>query len=584
MIIIHNQLTDIFPLSKEKFKIQIWIKKDYAKEVHLLYADRYDMQNLKIEGMEHEVTVYDYNVYSVIIKPKTKRLGYKFIIKDYNDKIFYYKQEGIATEDELYFGHFHFPYVNESDIFLKPEYVEDLIVYEIFPDRFYKSPNYSVNKEFEPWDYKKWDKKGSEVFLGGNLRGIIEKIDYFKELGINAIYLTPIYKSTTSHRYNVDDYYNVDPILGTNEDFKELVNVMHKNDIKVIIDMVFNHSGTNFYAFQDLIKNGEKSKYSEWYNVYSYPINTKQINYETFATNVREMPKLNTSNNEVQDFIINVLKYWINEFEVDGIRFDVANELDKNLLRRIRKEIKSINKEILLIGEVMHRSENFLLGDMFDGVMNYYSWEIFIKYLLGRKGAKETANNLSEYRLRINPLIFSCQLNLIGSHDTPRVYTLLGNKALTRLATVFNLTYQGIPMIYYGDEILMEGHQDPDCRRGMIWDKERWDNDILWLYKRLIKLKKNINALKSDNVKEGYINDVFYFKREANDEFVYVFINANKDSKLINLFDLRLIGKEIYYFSKQKTEYNPFANVSICVGGNDFEIIIASKNLNELLL
>lgn len=573
--IIHNQLHDIFALSQEEFLIRLWVKKGLAKEVWVVFFDRYQADNQKTVKMELYFETNEYELYKTTIDAKTKRLGYKFILKLFDSSFKIYNQYGLVDEDDKYFGHFHFPYANPSDVFIKPKWTENLVVYEIFPDRFSREDEKEQRLNLWPWDYKEWKEGGSRVFLGGNFKGILKRLDYLKSLGVNAIYLTPLFKSSSSHRYNVDDYFKIDPLLGTNEEFKDLVKTLHENDIKVIVDMVFNHTGIDFFAFKDIIENGEKSQYFDWYNIKSLPIDVKECNYETFATGVHTMPRIDTSKKDVQDFFLGVLKYWLSEFGVDGFRFDVANELDKNFIRRIRMELKAIKDDILLIGEVMHRSEQFLFGDMFDGVMNYFSWEVFSRYLLGKYTAKDVAKILAEYRLKFNPKIFSCQLNLIGSHDTPRVLNVLKkDKSLSMLAAVYNLTYQGIPMIYYGDEVGMEGEHDPDCRRGMIWDTHQWDGELLKLYKRLIALKKTSKALNCDDVKEKVFEDILYFERETEDELIYVIFNPHQTEKKVEIVNPHILSKEVTFFTKEEKYKNYSAKLQVELKQRSFEIII----------
>ncbi|WAM33680.1 glycoside hydrolase family 13 protein [Caldicellulosiruptor morganii] len=575
MEVIHNQLHDIFALEKERFLIRLWVKRGFAKEIYLIFSDRYEREKIQKLKMDFYMEVGEYEVYQAEFFAATPRLGYEFLIKLFDGGFKIYNQFGLQDDEEDYFGYFHFPYANPSDIFEKPQWLEKTVVYEIFPDRFARDITKKSAKELFPWDYCKWERPGSEVFLGGNFAGIKGKIDYFKELGVNAIYFTPIFKSSSSHRYNVDDYFDVDPLLGTKEEFKELVETLHKNGIRVILDMVFNHTGTGFFAFQDVIKHGRDSKYFDWYNIKDLPVDIQKGNYETFATGVNSMPRIDTSKKEVQDFFLGVLKYWLLEFDVDGFRFDVANELDKNFLRRIRFELKSIKKDIWLIGEVMHRSESFLLGDMFDGVMNYFSWEVFLRFLLGKYKAEDAAKILAEYRLKFNPRLFSCQLNLIGSHDTKRVLNaVLKNKKLAMLACVYNLTYQGVPMIYYGDEVGMEGEHDPDCRRGMVWEEERWDREVFELYRKLINLKRTSKALNADHVKEGFLGDIMYFEKRMDDEIIYVFFNPFRSSQKVKLFDPGFVGKDLTFFRSEKRIKCFSVKCEFDILPEDFEILI----------
>jgi len=573
--VIHNQVHDIFAISKDRFYVRLWVQRGFSRSVTLIFSDRYDLEAQKVK-MNFYMKVGNFEIYTAQVQNKTPRFAYKFLIELLDGSFKIFNQFGLAdTEENLYFDAFQFPYANEADIFEKPSFAEGLVVYEIFPDRFKRGKKEVPCRKLFDWDYCSWDVAGSEVFLGGDFAGIREKIDYFKSLGINAIYLTPIFKSVSSHRYNVDDYFDVDPLLGTKEEFKDLVKSLHKNGIRIILDMVFNHTGVGFFAFQDVINKGKNSKYYSWYNIRSLPVDAQKGNYETFAVNVSSMPRINTSNKDVQDFFLEVLKYWLLEFDVDGFRFDVANELDKNFIRRIRRELKAIKKDILLIGEVMHRSENFLMGDMFDGVMNYFSWEVFARYLLGKYNAENASRILADYRLKFNPILFSCQLNLIGSHDTERVLTRLNhNRKLAMLAAVYNLTYQGIPMIYYGDEIGMEGGHDPDSRRGMIWEQEKQDKEIFQLYKRLIEFKRKSSALNSDNVKEISIDDVLCFERKGENEIVYVLFNPRKILQRVKLWSEFIVDREIEFFTTQQKIKNHSCYVEVELSPESFEIVI----------
>lgn len=222
----------------------------------------------------------------------------------------------------------------------------------------------------------------------------------------------------------------------------------------------------------------------------------------------------------------------------------------------------------------MHRSENFLMGDMFDGVMNYFSWEVFARYLMGKYNAEDASRILADYRLKFNPILFSCQLNLIGSHDTERVLTRHGNKKLAMLAAVYNLTYQGIPMIYYGDEIGMEGGHDPDCRRGMIWEEEKQDKEIFKLYRRLIDLKKTSSALNSDYVKEFSIGDVLCFERKSESEAVYILFNPRKALQKVKLWSEFIVDREIEFFSTQQKIKNHSCYIELELNPESFEIVI----------
>lgn len=364
-----------------------------------------------------------------------------------------------------------------------PEWAKDAVVYQIFPTRYATTENVPDDVWYQ--EPISWDSD-----LRGNLRGITEHLPHLKEMGVDVIYMTPIFKSNTSHKYDTVDYYQVDPSLGSSEDLHELIDNAHELGLRVMLDGVFNHTSPDFFAFDDIRRNGTSSKYYDWYYIDSLPIDggshERKPSYQSFAYYGR-MPKLRVSHPEVTKYILNVAKYYITEFHIDGWRLDVGDEIGHDFWRTFRKEIKSVNPDALIVGEVWHYAPDFLQGDQWDSVMNYAFYKsvssmICDDSLRPSDFMAEQGFLQGQYHSAVLPVLW----NLIDSHDTSRfLYRAGGDKRKLRLAAAMQMLLPGTPFLYYGDEVGMTGGADPDNRRGMIWDESRQDLDLYEWYQRL---------------------------------------------------------------------------------------------------
>jgi neopullulanase len=375
-----------------------------------------------------------------------------------------------------------------------PDWVKNAIFYQIFPDRFAKSNALEKPTYIEPWDAP-LTRTG---FKGGDLLGVYEKLDYLQDLGINAIYLNPVFMSTANHRYHTYDYWHVDPILGGNPVFFKLLKEAHRRGMHLVLDGVFNHASRGFFQFNHILENGEKSPYLDWFHVYGFPMNAYQgkPNYSCWW-NLPALPQFNTDNPQVRKFLFEVAKHWI-EQGADGWRLDVPFEIkDETFWRQFRAATKMANPDAYLVGEIPSEAQDWLQGDMFDGVMNYqfsaalvgffgtgFRDEAMISGIMGlpevpvldAEAFLERAKVLLEIYPRQNVL---AQLNLLDSHDTPRFLSMVSeNKNAFRLATLFQMTYPGAPCIYYGNEIGMTGGRDPGNRKPFPWDESGWDHNL----------------------------------------------------------------------------------------------------------
>ena len=491
-----------YALDKDTFLIRLRCKKDDISKAILHYREKYIpisfIDTRKEVEMERYATDGISDYYQIRINIHVVCLRYYFeLIDQKGDKVYFGNERFFKDEIERIDFMFDLPQtLREEEMFITPKWAENKIVYQIFPSRFASS----IDVSDELW-YKSPIKHNDN--LGGNLRGIINRLDHMIELGVDILYLTPIFRSPSSHKYDTIDYYCIEPTFGSKEDLIELVDKCHKANIKVVLDGVFNHTSVDFFAFRDIRDNKEKSKYLDWYYIEGFPLIMKwgeKPNFKTFSY-FGGMPKLNENNPSVRRYFIDVAKYWIKEAKIDGWRLDVADEIAHSFWREFRREIKEEYPNTLIIGEVWHYADDFLDGDEWDTVMNY-DFYFAVKRLLAEEAitVSEFYYELLKVKGKVHYKVYPILWNLLDSHDTERFYHSVNyNKDKMKLAAAFQLLLPGMPFIYYGDEYGMQGGKDPDCRRGMYWDSKYQDLEIYEWYKRLIEVrKKNIGILNED--------------------------------------------------------------------------------------
>ncbi|HEY0865917.1 MAG TPA: alpha-amylase family glycosyl hydrolase, partial [Fimbriimonas sp.] len=375
-----------------------------------------------------------------------------------------------------------------------PDWVEKGVMYQIFPDRFENGDRSNDPKNVEPWDAKPtWYN-----FMGGDFAGIDKRLPYLKGLGVGTLYLNPIFRAPSNHRYDADSYLEVDAKLGTNDEFADLNRKLQKKCIRTVLDFAYNHTAPGFFAFDDLLKNQEKSRYKDWYFVHRYPVEVKMPpNYEGWW-GFSGMPKLNVKNPEVRDHLLDATRYWVQEVGIDGMRLDVANEVDSSFWRTMRPVVKQ-DPDKWILGEIWDDGSEWLKGDQFDSVMNYPFRTACLKFIAeGSESPSQFAGRLSEVSARYAPQVNRNLMNLLSSHDTERFLTLAGgDRDLAKLAATVQFTWVGTPSIYYGEELGMEGGKDPDNRRGMRWDLATDANPMLRHYRKLIQIRNNHPVLQS---------------------------------------------------------------------------------------
>lgn len=478
-----------FPVSGNEMVLRLRTAKDDIKEAKVVYESKYVIgESQKSIPMVKQYTdeLFDYYVAHLILEDT--RLAYVFYVND-GENFYYYSENGVTDSYDFtmgYYNFFQYPYINPSDIMERVEWTKDACFYQIFVDRF------NIGKKDKDMSYINcnWgDIPTPKTFAGGDLKGITEKLDYIKGLGCNVIYLTPIFESISNHKYDIIDYYKIDEHFGTAEDLRELVDESHKRDMKVILDAVFNHCSDNSEQFRDVILKGKDSKYFNWFVVHGDEVNDEHDNYEKFGP-CNYMPKWNTSNEETANYLIEIGKYYIEEFDIDGWRLDVADEVSHSFWRDFRKAIKSCKKDALIMGENWHDAYSNLRGDQYDSIMNYSFTKACLDYFAKDVfTAQNMADRLNEILMRNSDTVNSMMLNLLDSHDTHRFYSEVKENDL-RFEAALCLTYlfPGVPCIFFGTEIKTPGGFDPDCRRCMNWEKT--DVRISSLLKTLSDFRK----------------------------------------------------------------------------------------------
>lgn len=413
-----------------------------------------------------------------------------------------------------------------------PEWVRDSVFYQIFPERFANG-----DPTNDPPGVVNWGSRPTrENFFGGDLQGIINHLPYLENLGVTALYLTPIFKARSNHKYDTCDYLSVDPAFGTNQLLRKLVDASHKRGIRVILDAVFNHCGDGFWAFEDVMRKGALSRYADWFYTTSFPICQDPPGYQTCG-GVGYLPKLNVSKPEVQDYLLKVSTYWLQECGINGWRLDVPWKISLDFWRTFRDAVKRVNPDAYIVGEIWRDPSPWLEGDTCDGIMNYPLRDYILDYCVRTTMDAEDFDYVTSRLREIYGPSAPFHLNLLGSHDTTRLITLCNNdvdRAILAIATMF--TAIGVPMIYYGDETGLIGENDPDCRRCMIWNDRAWNSRILNVYSLLIRARHEHPALRSGTFERLWVfNGVYAYRRYWDNDEVIVILNPREKRRHVKV-------------------------------------------------
>ena len=560
-----------YPLNEEDLIINIKTGHDIER-VFIYYGDPFENGilggNWRWNGVEEEL-IYKKNLthhiwWTTTVKPKFKRCKYYFKLVAKNTS-YYYFEDGFYTEGEMNHQgkslvYFTFPWMNGIDINKTPDWVNDTVWYQIFPERFNNGDKKNDPKNVKPWGYHT---VSNEEFYGGDLQGIIDRLDYLADLGINGIYLTPIFEANTSHKYDTKDYMKIDPHFGDEKVFKNLVDAAHEKGIRIMLDGVFNHCGNQFAPWLDVLEKGPGSKYFNWFMINKWPFNkedhnTKNGSFYSFAFTSR-MPKLNTNNPEVIKYLLDVVEYWVKNFNIDGLRLDVANEVSHRFCKDLRRLTKELKPDFYILGEIWHDAITWLQGDEFDGVMNYplaTSIADFWVYPEKTNYDFECAinHNFTMYMQQTNDVLF----NLLDSHDTNRLIDKVNDIHIFYQQLALMFTMPGSPCIYYGTELAIEGSYDPDCRRCMPWEDidEGLYKDRIDIIKALIHLRKTNKAFKSRHF--HFIEDknnqrvIHYIKTDEDQNQVEIILNCSEDSIVV-----QRKGNELFSLLQAETILQP---------------------------
>jgi glycosidase len=525
-----------FALDKQTIVLRIRVSKNDSFDcVKVIYDGKYLFYSMQKEAQMHkqnEDKMFSY--YEIKMKLDDVRFVYVFLLSC-NGKKYYYSEDGITDNYDFKNAHyncFQYAYINDIDVHKEVKWLKSSVFYEIFVDRFNQG---DYNKNTNYINMKKGDKVSSTSFAGGDLLGIINKLDYLSNLGVNTIYLTPIFSSISNHKYDINNYYKIDSQFGDETIFKDLVNKAHSKGMHVVIDGVFNHTSDLLLEFQDVIKNGKNSKYFNWFIIHGETVDITNVNYETFS-NCYYHPKFNTSNFEVQKYLINIGKYYVQEYDIDGWRLDVSDEASHAFWRNFRTEIKSIKPECFLVGENWHDANPFLQGDQFDSIMNYAFTKALLDYFAYDKySSKEMSEQLNSLIIRNTHQVNNMMLNLLDSHDTDRFYTFVNNdkdKLLCALALTF--MYVGLPCLYYGIEIPLDGGYDPDNRKVFPWEQLDEQSFYFQKLKQIISLRK-IEEIQLGDINIYNLDDIFCIERLGMiNKYVLMINNSNKPLNFIN--------------------------------------------------
>ena len=527
--VFHRPLSEYaHAVDENTYVFRLRTARDDLKSVRFFYADRADMspkltfQSLPMPKVRSD-KLYDW--YEVELETPFLRIAYYFGLDD-GKRVKYYIGDCFEdSDDQERSDYFQLPFNLRADRLEIPDWVHDAVVYNIFPDSFADGKRHMSDQSATA------DWLGSECHSlhGGTINGIRENLDYIRELGCNCIYLNPLFAASSYHKYDTLDYFHIDPTRGTDEDFRLLVQEAHAMGIRVLIDGVFNHICWRHPFFQNVLEKGTASAYYDWFYELPeqpvYPGVGGEPGYLCFAY-VPEMPKTNTANPAVRDYFCRVGAHWVQEYDVDGWRLDVSNEVDDALLRAFRDAGKREKPDALVFGEVWENAFHYFNGNMLDSAMNY-DFRRFCKQFMAQR-----CIDSGEFDLRVSDLIMRCkkqglaaQLNLLDSHDVSRFLTVCsGDRDRMELAIVFQMSFVGMPSIFYGDEKGLMGQSEPKYRQAMVFDREDALENV---YRRLIRLRQEQPALRRGEFRTVEAKGSLYcYERTLDTQTVRITMNA----------------------------------------------------------
>ncbi|MCX7775059.1 MAG: glycoside hydrolase family 13 protein [Spirochaetaceae bacterium] len=510
-----------YPIGNSTLVLRLLSARDDLMSVHLVIGDPYEWRpgidgkhQWHAEVIQAHLELSDgvRDCWRAAWHAPWRRARYFFLIKDSQGEQWVLGERRLCRVDpeagvqqlvlQHYWDAFVMPYIHENTVFRAPAWVPQTVWYQIFPERFRNGNPQNDPPGVLPW--RRGPVKNSEWY-GGDLAGVLAGLDHIQELGCNGIYLTPVFSSPSVHKYDTREYFIIDPAFGTEEDLLHLVEECHRRGMRIMLDAVFNHAGREFEPWKDVVAKGDASPFARWFRIEGFPLfgeqgdtgDRRHARFETFAFTTR-MPKFDTTNPEVREFLISGAEEFTRKYGIDGWRLDVANEIDHEFWREFRRRMKSINPELYIVGEVWHDALPWLQGDKFDAVMNY-PLQAAIGRFIGAGNREHAASassgcafarELAALAMSVPEMVPRWSFNLLDSHDTDRITTRFGSLQHARLALFVLCAMAGSPCIYYGTEYGLEGDHDPDNRRCMIWDPTDEENAQAVFVRRLIAFRK----------------------------------------------------------------------------------------------
>lgn len=592
------------PLRKEWVEFKTRTQKGDVDSVRLHVIGDMDSSEVYTLDFLGSDPLYDYYQTRIRVKLEDPNLWFTYQIAD-GAKSLYICPSGITATMPGLDGMFYW----SMDIlppFPAPEWARDGVFYQIFPDRFHNGnrsndPDFSesyyeglttlpdsgtINGEYfhlvEDWNdisgltkspYRTDGKPDYYSFYGGDIVGAFHKLRYLKELGVTIIYFNPLNAGQSNHKYDSVDYLKIDPHFGTETEFKQFVKTAHDAGIRIIVDMAFNHTGDRHYAFLDTKEKGPWSEYWDWFEWHEWPLPPEgcptpceyydcwwgfplhpNLNFDDSRPNdqendVRDIREARP-NMRVVEHILDVARYWIGDLDIDGFRLDVANEVPFWFWKEFRTVVDSLKPDALLIGEIWGNAMPWLGPECFHSTMNYkYFREPVLKFLA--KGEEDAAwfdQSLFPGR-QLYPLqATQSMMNLVGSHDTERfIHLVNGDVRRLKLTALFQMTYLGVPQIYYGDEVGLEGGKDPDNRRPFPWNwkEDPRRKDIHDYYQKLTGIRHEYEALRTGSFRSVLTDGKLYgYVREGKGGTFLILLNNNESAKNVSLDVFDIGGKK----------------------------------------
>lgn len=538
--VVHRPTLDyIYPRARDQLTIQITTARDDFRCVKLVFWPRYETSSERQIRLPMKRSLRDayHDYYRITVKTDeiAAYVRYYFSLEG-DQKTVWLGAKGFSDSEPAVNENFYeFLWPNAADGYQSPNWYKQQVYYQIFPERYRNGDDTLSPPDAEPWGTP----PTRENFMGGDIPGIIQGLDHIRDLGATCIYLTPIFKAPSNHKYDTVDYYEINPSFGTKDDLRQLVEQVHKRGMRLILDGVFNHCGYYWPPFQDVVSNGTNSKYCNWFFPQSYPVTLDPCNYDCVG-HYKWMPKINLSCPETAEYFTCVGEYWIREFGIDGWRLDVADEVPASFWQKFSSRIKQLKPDALLLGETWGDAQKLVTSNRLDTAMNYLFRDAMVGWLGKQVLTVSQMDDQINRMLSLYPEEVALRLyNPLDSHDTARfLFECQNDVKRLKIAVAMQMTLPGCPAVYYGDEVGLSGDNDPLCRMCMQWDSEKQDRELFEWYKKLIALRKKSPSLYEGDYETILCNDernIYGFRRQTDTEGCIVLINAGDTDSSVEL-------------------------------------------------